>query len=122
MDIAQDRRSIVRSVAGGLAATAAVAGLVTVGAGAAGAAPATGEGLYTKTFTSRYYPTPQSAVIGAEINLYLFNSVRLNGNQACAEQPNPVVKLDKPVGWTATITAICLTDVGTARSGAPVTN
>ncbi|MGZ8177550.1 hypothetical protein ACXVUM_06420 [Williamsia sp. SKLECPSW1] len=120
MDIAQNRRSIVRAVAGGIAATAAVAGLVTVGAGTSSAAPQT-EQLYTKTFTSRYYPTPQSAVIGAEVALYFFNSQRLNGNQACVEQPNPAVKLDRPVGWTATITALCLPDVGTARSAAPVT-
>ncbi|MCP2159773.1 hypothetical protein LX12_000952 [Williamsia serinedens] len=119
MDIAQNRRSIVRAVAGGVAATAAVAGLVSVGAGTASAAPQ-GEQFYSKTFTSRYYPTPQSAVIGAEVSLYFFNSQRLNGNQACVEQPNPVVKLDRPVGWTATVTALCLTDVGTGNSAAPV--
>jgi hypothetical protein len=119
MGIAQDRRSIVRSVAGGIAATAAVAGLVSVGAGTASAAPQSGT-VYTKEFTVRYHPTPQSAVLGAEIALYYFNSQRLNGNQACVEQPKPVVKPDTPVGWTATVTALCARDAGTAQSAAPV--
>lgn len=117
MDIAQGRRGIVRSVAGGLAVAAAVTGLAAAGAGTVSAAPQSTSDLYTKTFTSRYYPTPQSAVVGAEISLYLFNSQRLNGNQACVEQPKPVVKRDTPVGWTATITAKCLPDAGTSQSG-----
>ena len=120
MNTAQDRRPTARTIALGVATTAAAAGLVAAGAGAASAAPSAPEGTYTKTFTSRYYPTPQSAVIGAEINLYLFNSVRLNGNQACSEQRNPLVKPDKPTGWTATITAICLRDAGTANSNQSV--
>lgn len=120
MNIAQDRRSIVRSVAGGIAATAAVAGLVAVGAGTASAAPQDGKEVYTKTFTVKYHPTPQSAVLGAEIAMYVFNAQRLNGDQGCIEQPNPVVKPDTPVGWTATLTALCTRDAGTGRSAAPV--
>ena len=60
MRIAQDRRSIVRSVAGGIAVTAAAAGLVAAGAGTASAAP---QEVYTKTFTVKYHPTPQAAVL-----------------------------------------------------------
>lgn len=120
MNIAQDRRSIVRSVAGGIAATAAVAGLVAVGAGTASAAPQDGKEVYAKTFTVKYHPTPQSAVLGAEIAMYVFNAQRLNGDQGCIEQPNPVVKPDTPIGWTATLTALCTRDAGTGRSAAPV--
>ncbi|MBJ7291267.1 hypothetical protein [Williamsia sp.] len=128
MTMNTDRRSPARSIVLGLTASAAVVGIGMVGAGAASAAPTTTDpgasaavaGTYDKKFVSRYYPTPQSAVIGAQINLYLFNSVRLNGNQACSEQPNPVVKPDTPTGWTAIITATCLSDAGTARSTAPV--
>ncbi len=129
MNTNTDRRNPARSVvACGLAASAAVIGLAVVGPGTASAAPTTSDpgasaataGTYDKKFVSRYYPTPQTAVIGAQINLYLFNAVRLNGNQACSEQPNPVIKPDTPTGWTATITATCLSDAGTARSAAPV--
>ncbi|MBT0567596.1 hypothetical protein [Williamsia sp. CHRR-6] len=120
------RTRTLRTAVVGLAVAATVAG----GAGVAIAAPdapktpdttatAPTPGTYTKEFVGRYAPTPDIAVIVAQVNLYLFNSVRINGDQACVPQPKPVVKPDT-VGWKATLKATCTGDAGTASSDDPI--